>query len=117
MNNQNKIETCQCGSFVFDSEAKKCVTCGAERENKQDNPKVEERVIFQDLLSSKYVTLFMPHFSQNVRLKIECRSVFDSETPCVRLHGRCGKNVIVSETIFSQKDLNEMSHIFQLAKL
>lgn len=33
-NNQNNpIQTCKCGCFVFDAECKKCVKCGADREN------------------------------------------------------------------------------------
>ena len=115
------IETCKCGCFVFDAEAKKCAKCGDERENNpQDNvPQSGEsvdRINYTHLLTLKYITLYMPHFNQNVRLKIECRSVFDSNTPCIRLHGRVDKKVIVSEPIFSQKDINEMAHIFQPIK-
>ena len=81
-----------------------------------NNIKTAEEIPFQELMVSKYVTVFMPHFNQNVRLKIETRAVWDSDNVCIRLHGRAGKNVIVSEPIFSQEDLNKMSHIFQPIK-
>ncbi len=33
-----ELQTCKCGCFIFDAEAKKCVKCGLERQQPTDKP-------------------------------------------------------------------------------
>ena len=55
----------------------------------------------------------MPHFNQNVRLQVKKNFLDDSDRECFYLKGKVNGHTILSETIFCQKDLDEMTHIFK----
>ena len=72
-----------------------------------------EKLQFDEIIKMKSVILFMPHFNQNVKLRIETNFIANRDGKCFRMRGRVLKHIVCSEWIFTQKCLDEMTHIFK----
>ncbi len=81
--------------------------------DKQEIQEQSEKLQFDEIVKLKRITLFMPHFNQNVKLRIETNFISDRDGKCFRMRGRVPKNIVCSEWIFCQQDLDEMTHIFK----
>lgn len=80
---------------------------------KAETTKREAMQTFEEIIKLKSVTLFIPHFNKNVRLQVRKNFVDESDRECFELKGKVNGNTVMSETIFCQKDLDEMTHIFK----